>query len=115
MQISETRRPFPDGCIVRGTRADYRARHPSGDDAACVIEVSLSTLSLDRTTKLVTYAEAGIGQYVILNLIDRQAEVHHDPRPDGTYGRREVVPAGGTVRFVLDDRALDVPLDDLLP
>ena len=92
-----------------------RGRTPAAADMAVAVEVSSTSLLTDRTTKLRLYAIGGIPQYVILNLIDRQAEVHHDPRPEGTYGRREVVAEGGVVRFVLDGRALDVPLNDLLP
>ena len=107
--------PEPDASFIRGRVRDYRGRTPAAADMAVAVEVSSTSLLTDRTTKLRLYAIGGIPQYVILNLIDRQAEVHHDPRPDGTYGRREVVGPGGTIRFVLDEHTLDVPLDDLLP
>ena len=115
VQVSESYRPLPDASIVRGSFRDYAARHPDAGDALCVVEVSISTLNFDRATKLPLFARAGIPQYVILDLDHRQAEVHADPKPDGTYGRREVVVADGTLTVVLDEHRLDVPLAELLP
>ena len=75
--------PQPDLCIVPGRRADYRDAHPTS--ALLVIEVSDTTLRLDRTTKAALYARAGVPEYWIVNLVDEQIEVHRTP--DATQAR----------------------------
>jgi Uma2 family endonuclease len=51
-----------------------------------VIEVAESTLSYDRGAKASLYAGAGIQDYWIVNLVDRQLEVHRSPTAAGKYG-----------------------------
>jgi Uma2 family endonuclease len=78
--------PEPDATIVKGKPRDYSKRLPGPQDIYCIIEVADSSLDFDRTTKLRIYAQSGIHQYVILNLIDLQAEVYEQPVPaEGRY------------------------------
>lgn len=68
--------PDPDVAVVPGPRrAD--AAYPT--TAMLVVEVSDSTLWLDRNRKSKVYAKSGIEDYWIVNLVDRQVEVHRDP------------------------------------
>ncbi|HMS83221.1 MAG TPA: Uma2 family endonuclease [Nitrospira sp.] len=69
--------PEPDLAVVPGAPEDYRDAHPSS--ALLVIEVSDTTLSLDRHRKRAIYARAGIREYWIVNLADRCVEVYRDP------------------------------------
>ncbi len=46
------------------------------------MEVSETTLSYDRNTRGSLCAAAGISDYWIVNLVDRQVEVFRDPVPD---------------------------------
>jgi len=89
--------PEPDLAIARGKPSDYRRRHPGPDDVAMVVEVSASSLRLDRGDKLRAYGRAGIAQYWIVNLVDRRIEAYRDPGPDGygastTYDRSSEAP-----------------------
>lgn len=80
--------PEPDGIVIRGSRTDYRSRHPSPADVALIIEVADKTLSRDRGIKLRSYARAGIAEYWIINLIDRCVEVYRHPetnQSEATY------------------------------
>ncbi len=88
--------PEPDIIIVRGDPRDYRDRHPGPEDVAWIAEVADSSLKRDRTTKLRLYAEAGVGVYWIVNLMDRCVEVYTEPLPEATppaYAKRRVVAA----------------------
>jgi Uma2 family endonuclease len=86
--ISENSEPEPDGCIVRGKPGDYRDNHPGTKDICCVIEVSESSLSEDRSRKLRIYANACIQQYVIINLVDNTLEEYTEPESgSGRYAR----------------------------
>jgi len=66
--------PEPD--VLWCVRRDYSARHPEPEDVLLVIEVAESSLELDRGEKLQLYAEAGIEDYWVVNLVDRCVEVY---------------------------------------
>src|SRR5208282_2863558 len=55
---------------------------PEPDQAPLVVEVSCSSLLEDRRMALV-YGRGGVAVYWIVNLIDRQVEVHTEPGPEG--------------------------------
>ncbi len=73
-------RPDPDIALLK--LETPRDRLPLPTDIHLIIEVSDSTLSRDRDTKLALYARDGIIEYWIINLADSQLEVYRDP--DGT-------------------------------
>jgi len=72
--------PEPDVAVVPGSFRDYVLRHPS--QPALLIEVSDSSLALDRHHKGSLYARAGVADYWIVNLIDGVLEVCREPGPD---------------------------------
>lgn len=69
--------PEPDLAVVPGTPDDYRDEHPRS--ALLVVEVSDTTIALDRDRKRAIYARAGIQEYWIINLAERCFEVYRDP------------------------------------
>lgn len=73
--------PEPDVSVVAGSREDY-SDHPT--TALLLVEVSETTLAYDRGDKASLYALARIADYWIVNLVDRQVEVHRNPVADGT-------------------------------
>jgi len=84
--LDDTSEPEPDVAVVRGTFRDYFTAHPS--DPVLVVEVTLSSMILDRRYKSSLYARAGRPEYWVLNLIDRVLEVRREPIRSGTmpYG-----------------------------
>ena len=78
--------PEPD-CVMALFKEDYYVnQHPTPPEILLVIEVAKSTLYTDRYLKATTYAGAGIKEYWIVNLVDRQLEVHLRPNVEqGTY------------------------------
>ncbi len=112
--------PQPDGAVTCLSVADLASRHPMPADLALVVEVSDTTLAADRRNKLRTYARAGIRVYWIVNLIDRQVEVHTDPdpaaRPEPTYRSRTVYAGGEGVPLSVGGVALPaVVVSSILP
>jgi Uma2 family endonuclease len=97
--------PEPDLAIVRGTRDDFKDRHPGPADVAILIEVSESSLDRDRGEKLLAYARGGVPVYWIVNLIDRQVEIHTEPMANG-YRNRTVVTAAGHIPVIIDDKEI---------
>jgi Putative restriction endonuclease len=107
--------PEPDRCIMRGSIRDFEDRHPGPDDIALVIEVADSSLQDDRAMASAVYGSAGIPVSWIVNLVDRQIEVHTDPAPQG-YRRRADFPEGLAVAVVIDGQHVgQVAVADILP
>lgn len=68
--------PQPDLAIVHNQENNYLSSHPYPEDILLVIEIADSTLKYDQETKLRLYAEAGISDYWIVNLVDNQLETY---------------------------------------
>lgn len=113
--LTNLREPEPDITVVRGVRELYRFRHPGPADVIAAIEVSDSSLSFDRTTKLELYAEAGIPTYWIANIPDRVLEIYQEPIPaESHFARRFVLQPGDTADLMLSSNAaVSVKLADL--
>lgn len=94
--LSDFSEPEPDIVLLKPRADFYRTRTPHPEDVLLLIEVADSSLGYDRDLKLPRYAEAGIIEYWIVNLRDRQVEVYRDPAADG-YRIRTVHGPGDTV------------------
>ena len=77
--------PEPDFVLLNYCADNYVTGHPTASDVHLVIEVSDHTLQRDLEIKLPLYALAGIPEYWIINLVDRQIE--RFTRPDMATGR----------------------------
>jgi Uma2 family endonuclease len=86
--------PEPDISLARPPLERYASGHPQPSDIFLIAEVSDSTLADDRNIMLPMYAEAGISEFWIVNLVDECLEVYRDPQPDGTYRERRVLRRG---------------------
>jgi Uma2 family endonuclease len=110
--------PEPDIALVEGKARDFKDAHPT--TAALIIEVADSSLSYDRNRKGSLYAKAGIPDYWILNLQDRQIEVHHRPIEDEAsefgfiYGDKMIFKENDSVKPLARPNAL-IAVAELLP
>jgi Uma2 family endonuclease len=68
----------------------YRSAHPRPEDVFLLIEVADSSLAFDRKVKTPLYAQAGIPEYWIVNLNDRQIEIFRSPA-EGEYQEKQIV------------------------
>jgi Uma2 family endonuclease len=92
--ISDNSEPEPDLVIVRNRADDYLANHPTPSDILLLIEIADSSLKYDQQEKLPLYAEAGIADYWIFNLVDNYLECYSEPyqASQGKFGyRRKVI------------------------
>ncbi len=106
--------PEPDVVVVQGTWRDYERRHPEPFQVSLVVEVSSSSLLEDRQMAFV-YGRGGVPVYWIVNLIDRQVEVHTDPGPDG-YRNVQVFSSDQAVPLSLEGTELGrIEVTDILP
>lgn len=118
LRLSEISEPEPDVVVVAGNIRDFKDAHPA--TAPLVIEVSESTLSYDSKQKASLYAKAGLPDYWIINLVQRQVEVFRRPIPDATaqygfsYGERYVYQEGDAVTPLALPK-VPIAVADLLP
>ena len=92
--------PEPDLVVAVPPARRYVSRHPGPADILLVCEVSDATLASDRSTKLRLYAEAGIREYWIVNLVDGVLEIYLNPTRSAkrvTYASRLKISPGQPV------------------
>lgn len=101
--------PEPDFTIAQNRSDDYLSRHPLPEDILLVIEISDSSLTYDQTVKLGLYAENGIGNYWIVDLVNHVLEAYSEPyqKPSGEFDYR-------TRRTMLPDEAIALPFSSNL-
>jgi Uma2 family endonuclease len=80
--LDEESEPEPDIAVAPGGRRDYSPEHPARP--VLVVEVALSSLSLDRRHKGSLYARARLDDYWVLNLAARVLEIYREPVEDAT-------------------------------
>ena len=118
LALDDASEPEPDVAVVRGDVLDYAGAHPS--DPVLVVEVALSSVTLDRRYKSSLYARAGRPEYWLLNLVDRTLEVRRGPALSPTapygwdYGDVRVLRSGEHVS-ALAASATSMLVADLLP
>lgn len=83
IQLDDFSEPEPDLAIIQGKVLDYAERHPRPSNVALVVEVADSTLKQDCETKDKLYAQAGIADYWVLDIKNRQLHIFRDPTPTG--------------------------------
>ncbi len=113
--------PEPDLAIVRGSRRDYAARHPSAGEVGLVIEVADASLELDRGVKQRIYAAAGVPGYWLVSLQAGNIEVFSQPQPPSgqipaSYQAHRVIDAQGAVAFELAGKQLgEIRVGEIMP
>lgn len=110
--LTDNSEPEPDLFIAKGPLEDYD-HHPYPQDLLLVVEVSDTTLNRDRTAKKLAYALAGIPEYWIINVFERQVERFTNPhQEEGDYAVQEKFKAGDSFR---SEQLGDFSIDALLP
>ncbi len=101
--------PEPDLAVL--PRQDHSKAHPSS--AFLVVEVAMSSLRKDRRVKTSIYAENGVPEYWIVNLVAGQIEVHCNPE-DGRYKGLVTYDRGQAIRLqAFPD--VEISVDSVLP
>lgn len=95
VQLDDLNLPIPDSAVLR-LRDDYHRAHPAPTDVFLIVEAYDDPLLFDRKGRLPLYAEAGIPEVWIANVVDRQVEAFHDP-VDGVYQSSRIVPTDGRI------------------
>jgi Uma2 family endonuclease len=93
LHLDEHSEPQPDVMLLKPAADYYRHRHPVPADVFLLVEVSDSTLELDRGEKLSAYGRAGVAEVWIVDLVHLAIEVYREPHFTG-YGAKAVLLAG---------------------
>jgi Uma2 family endonuclease len=118
LPLGQSTDPVPDVAVVAGSIRDYARVHPT--TAVLVVEVSDSSLDYDVGDKASPYASAGIADYWVVDLVNRQLVVMRDPVTDAAarhgsgYSTVNAFLAGQSVA-PLAAPAATIAVADLLP
>ena len=109
--------PVPDLAVVAGSARDYLQKPAT---ASLVVEVSDSSLDYDTNDKASLYAAAGIADYWVVDLVNRQLIVFRSPqantsKPFGFAYANVTLHAAGQAVSPLAATAASVAVAELLP
>jgi Uma2 family endonuclease len=110
--------PEPDLSVVAGDPRASSLSHPA--HPVLIVEVAETSLTFDREHKGNLYARAGIMDFWIVNLVDRELEVYRHPvaaplAPFGwRYGQRQALAATGAISALAAPSA-SISVADLMP
>ncbi|MEN0050582.1 MAG: Uma2 family endonuclease [Bacteroidota bacterium] len=90
--IPDYSEPEPDIALLKWDDDFYYEKHPQPEDVILLIEVADSSLEYDQNIKLPLYANAQIPECWIVNLREKQIEMHQYPE-NGIYKQRVIVQA----------------------
>lgn len=77
--------PEPDAMLLVLRADDYANQRPMPADVHLIVEVADSTLDDDLDESAVLYAENGIPEYWVVDLVNDRVHVHRGPQPDGRW------------------------------
>ncbi len=113
IQLDNYSEPEPDIAVVKIDSLDYADHHPTPDEVYLIIEVADTTFKKDCETKGKAYAAAGIVDYWVLDVINRQLHVFREPSENGY--KSEVVLGEGDIISPLNFSDLSINILEMLP
>ncbi len=108
VHLDDHSEPQPDLALLKPSPDFYRKRHPQPDDVYLLVEVSDTSLTTDRESKLPVYGRAGISEVWIINLAGLTVEVYRAPHFTG-YESKTILRLGDQAKpQAFPDVAVDV-------
>lgn len=88
--------PQPDIALLKPRADFYEAGHPQPQDILLLIEVADSSLEYDRDVKIPLYANSGILEVWLVDILEQTITVYRQPRENGyseikTFQRGEIL------------------------
>lgn len=87
VQLSEHSEPEPDLALLQPRSDFYAESHPKPEEVLLVVEVAETSVGYDRETKIPAYAQAGIVEAWLVDLVAEVVEIYSDP---SAHGYREI-------------------------
>jgi Uma2 family endonuclease len=104
--------PEPDLSIVPYAPGVFSRGKPTASDVMLVIEVADTSLAGDLGDRAELYAENGIPEYWVVDLVGHVVHVHTSPRADGSWGTVTTLARGESIAAPL---GVTVNVDEMLP
>ncbi|WP_243029304.1 Uma2 family endonuclease [Thermus altitudinis] len=108
LRLSPESEPQPDLVLLAYREDFYRDRIPEAQDALLVVEVAETSREYDLGVKVPLYAQAGIPEVWLVDLLGHQVQVFRKPG-ESTYG--ENILAEGELEIL----GLKIPVKEVLP
>ena len=112
IRLNDFSEPEPDIAVVQADALDYADHHPIVAEIYWVIEVASSSLQQDCEFKSQLYAEAGIPEYWVLDVIDRVLHIFREPTQTG-YQSQVILPEDAIVAPLQFE--VQIPVREMLP
>jgi Uma2 family endonuclease len=96
VRLDDFTEPEPDFSLLRPRPDGYSRSHPGPGDVLLLVEVADPSVMFDRNVKLPRYADVGVVEVWIVDLVERVVEIHRDPGAEG-YAARSVARQGDTI------------------
>lgn len=93
----EDSRPDTDLTLLRYKDDFYSSGTATPPDIFLVVEVADTSLKFDRAVRAPLYAENGIQEYWIVNLIEDCVDVHREPQISGEYASQWIAGRGESI------------------
>jgi Uma2 family endonuclease len=114
IHLADGTEPEPN-LVVTLPRSQRGRGHPTAEQIFLVIEVAETSLKADRTDKLAIYPRAGLPEYWIVNIPEKQVEVYTQPdRDSATYAQTTIYKPGDALPVIVNGVTYDsLPVADL--
>jgi Uma2 family endonuclease len=111
--LPPTSEPEPDVALLKPRPDGYTERHPRPKEVVLVVEVADTSLDFDRETKGPLYARAGVPEYWIIALDDKQVHVFRGPEGE-RFGTHETSGPGDELAVAELPALSPVPVEHIL-
>lgn len=91
--LDDESEPQPDIAVLRHVDDYYKNELPHAKDVLLIVEVADTSVDFDRSVKLQRYAQAGIPEAWLIDLINDRVEIHYAPEKSG-YDRSKIYQRG---------------------
>jgi Uma2 family endonuclease len=83
IRLSDRSEPQPDLTLLQPRSDFYATAHPQPQDVLLIVEVADTSADYDRQVKIPLYANAGIIEVWLVDLVEQNLEVYRQPSTNG--------------------------------
>ena len=100
--------PEPDVAIINSADAAFGKRRTGASDLVALLEVADSSRERDTGFKAFLYAEAGVREYWVVDLVDKVVRIYRDATPSGYRSITSAATGSSIALEAFPDREISV-------